>query len=134
MHEHEHNIFENIRRVKAPETFEQDVLQLLYERKAKQGRRRTLRLSLAWAFSAAVAVFVIVNFVIIPQRGPSEYADLEGEIPAYLERRMSPRSMETVPIIERVDYSGEMRSSRQEPPTIYLLEQCSDKTSRTIKY
>jgi hypothetical protein len=120
--------------VKAPETFEQDVLQLLYERKAKQGRRRTLRLSLAWAFSAAVAVFVIVNFVIIPQRGPSEYADLEGEIPAYLERRMSPRSMETVPIIERVDYSGEMRSSRQEPPTIYLLEQCSDKTSRTIKY
>ena len=28
----------------------------------------------------------------------------------------------------------ELRSSRQEPPTIYLLEQCSDKTNRTIKY
>ena len=131
---HEYNIFENIQRVKAPESFEQDVLQLLHERKSKQGRGRTLRLSLAWAFSAAVAIFVIINFVIIPQRGPTEFSDLEGEIPTYFERRMPPRSMETISIIERVDYSGEMRSSRQEPPTIYLLEQCSDKTNRTIKY
>jgi len=131
---HEYNIFENIQRVKAPENFEQDVLQLLYERKSKQRRGRTLRLSLAWGFSAAVAIFAVINFVIIPQRGPSEFADLEGEIPAYFERRMPSRSMETIPIIERVDYSGEMRSSRQEPPTIYILEQCSDKTNRTIKY
>ena len=131
---HESNIFKNIQRVKAPESFEQDILHLLRERKMKQGRGRTLRLSLAWAFSAAVAIFVIVNFVIVPQRGPSEFADLEGEIPAYLERRMPSRSLETIPIIERVDYSGEMRSSRQEPPTIYLLEQCSDKTDNTIKY
>lgn len=132
----EYNIFENIRRVKAPEGFEQDVLRLMRERKIKQGRsrRRALGLSLAWAFSAAVAVFVIVNFIVIPQRGPSEFADLEGELPAYLEQRMPVRSMETIPIIERVDYSGEMKSSRQELPTIYLLEQCSDKTNRTIKY
>lgn len=131
---HEHNIFENIQRVKAPESFEQDVLQLLHERKSKQGKGRTLRLSLAWAFSAAVAIFLIINFFIIPQRGPTEFSDLEGEIPAYFEQRVPPRSMETIPIIERVDYSEEMRSSRQEPPTIYLLEQCSDKTNRRIKY
>jgi hypothetical protein len=130
----EYNVFENIQRVKAPESFEQDVLLLLRERKMKQGRGRAVRLSLAWAFSAAVAVFVIVNFFVIPQRGPSEYADLEGEIPAYFEKRMPVQSMETIPIIERVDYSREMRSSRQQPPTIYLLEQCSDKTDRTIKY
>jgi hypothetical protein len=133
---HEHNIFENILRVKAPAGFERDVLQLLHERKTKQGKRRarTVRVSLAWAFSTAVAIFAIINFVIIPQRGPSEFADLEGDIPAYFEGSMSPRSMETIPIIERVDYSGEMRSSRREPPTIYILEQCSDKTNRTIKY
>lgn len=130
----EYNVFENIERVRAPEGFERDVLLLLRERKMKHGRGRTLRLSLAWAFSAAAALFVIVNFFLIPQRGPSEYADLEGEIPAYFERRMPASSMETIPIIERVDYSGEMRTSRQEPPTIYLLEQCSDKTDRTIKY
>ena len=131
---HEFNVFRNIQRVRAPESFEQDVLQLLQERKTKLGRGRTLRLSLAWAFSAAVAIFAIVNFVIIPQRGPSEFADLEGEIPAYLEKRVPSRSMETVPIIERVNYSGEMRTTRQEPPTIYILEQCSDESNRTIKY
>ena len=131
---HEYNIFDSIQRVKAPENFEHDVLQLLYERKTKRGRGRTLRLSLTWAFSAAVAIFAVVNFFIIPQRGPTEISNLEGKIPAFFERRMPPRSMETVSIIERVDYSGEMRSNRQEPPTIYLLEQCSDKTNRTIKY
>lgn len=130
----EYNIFEKIQRVKAPESFEHDVLELLYERKKRYGRGRTLRLSLGWAFSAAVAIFAVVNFVVIPQRGPSEYSSLEGEIPEYLERRIPLRSIETIPIIERVDYSGEMRASRQEPPTIYLLEQCSDKTNQTIKY
>ena len=131
---HESNVFNNIQRVKAPESFEQDILHLLHERKIKQGRGRTLRLSLAWTFSAAVAIFVIFNFVIIPQRGPSEFADLEGEIPAYFERKVPPRSLETIPIIERVDYSGEIRSNKQEPPTIYLLEQCSDKTDQMVKY
>jgi hypothetical protein len=130
----EYNVFENIKRVKAPESFERDVLQLLSERKSNHARGRTLRLSLAWAVSAAVAIFAVINFVIIPQSGPSEFADLEGEIPAYFERGIPSRNVETLPIIERVDYSGEMRSSRKEPPTIYLLEQCSDKTNRTIKY
>jgi hypothetical protein len=130
----EFNVFENMRRVKAPETFERDVLQLLHKRKTQQGRSRTLRLSLAWAFSAAVAVFAVINFVVLPQREPSRFADLEGEIPAYFERNLPSRGMQTIPIIERVDYSGEMRTTKKEPPTIYLLEQCSDKTNRTIKY
>ena len=131
---HEYDIFANMQRVKAPENFEQDILQLLTERKKKQGRSRALRLSLAWAFSAAVAVFAVINFVIIPQRGPADFADLEGEIPAFWERGVPARGTATIPIIERVDYSREMRSSRDELPTIYLLEQCSDKTNKEIKY
>jgi hypothetical protein len=131
---HEYSVFENIQRVRAPESFEQDVLKLLYERKKKQGRARVLRLSLAGAFSAAVAIFAVINFVVIPQRGPVDYADLEGEIPAFMERGIPRQGMTTIPIIERVDYSREMRSSRDELPTIYLLEQCSDKTNREIKY
>ena len=130
----EYNVFENIRRVKAPENFEQDVLKLLYERRKKLGRSRVFRLSLAGAFSAAVVIFAVINFVVIPQRGPADYAGLEGEIPAFMERGMSRQGMTTIPIIERVDYSREMRSSRDELPTIYLLEQCSDKTNREIKY
>jgi len=132
----EYNVFENIRKVKAPEGFEQDVLRLLWQRKKERvkSRRRAVRISLGWAFSTAVALFVILNFFVIPQRGPSEFANLEGDIPANFELRMPERGGQTIPIIERVDYSGEMRSFRKEPPTIYLLEQCSDNTDCTIKY
>jgi hypothetical protein len=130
----EYNLFEELRRVKAPENFELRITQLLQERKRKSVRIRTLRLSLAGALSAVVAVFVIINFLILPQGTPVEYSELKSDIPSVFERGMQQRTMEPIPIIERVDYSGEMRSRRQEPPTIYLLEQCSDRTVREIKY
>jgi len=130
----EYNLFEEVKRVKAPENFELGITQLLHERKRKSVRVRTLRLSLAGALSAAVVVFVVINFLILPQSAPVEYSELESKIPSVFERGMSQRTMEPIPIIERVDYSGEMRSHRQVPQTIYLLEQCSDRTVREIKY
>lgn len=130
----EYNLFEELKRVKAPENFELGIAQLLHERKRKSIRVRTLRLSLAGALSAAVAVFVIINFLILPQSAPVEYSELESKIPSVFERGMQQRTMESISLIERVDYSGEMRSCRQEPQTIYLLEQCSDRTVREIKY
>jgi hypothetical protein len=130
----EYKLFERLERVKAPENFESGINRLLQERKRKQVRVKTLRLSLAGALSAAVAVFVIINFLILPQSAPVEYSELEGNIPSSFERNMLQRTMEPISIIERVDYSGEIRQRRQELPTIYLLEQCSDKTTREIKY
>jgi DNA-binding HxlR family transcriptional regulator len=130
----EYDLFRKLERVEAPENFEQGVMQLLYERRRKQVRVKTLRLSLAGALGAAVAVFVIINLFILPQKGPAEFSELERETPALFERMIPQRTMETVPIIERVDYSGEIRSRRQEPPTIYILEQCSDQSTREIKY
>jgi hypothetical protein len=130
----EFNIFEGIERVKAPEGFEREVLHLLYERKKKRIKVRALRLSLTGALSTVAALIVVINFFVLPQRGPVDVSGLEGEIPAFMERGISPGGMETIPIIERVDYSQEIRPRRQEPPTIFLLEQCSDKTNREIKY
>lgn len=130
----ETNLFEELKRVGAPENFELGIKQLLRERKRKHVRVRTLRLSLAGALSAAVAVFIIVNFLILPQSAPVEYSELEKDVPSVFEQGMPQRAMEPIPIIERVDYSGEIRSRRQKPQTIYLLEQCSDKTNREIKY
>ncbi len=130
----EYNFFEKLERVKAPENFESGIITLLQERKRKHVKVRTLRFSLAGALSAAVAVFVIINFLILPQNAPVAYSELESEVPSVFERRIPQRTMESIPIIERVDYSGEVRSRRQEPPTIYLLEQCSDNTNREIKY
>ena len=128
------NIFDGIERVKAPEGFEQEVLHLLYERKKKHIKVRALRLSLAGALSTVAALIVVINFFVLPQKGPVDVSGLEGEIPAFLERGIPRGGIETIPIIERVDYSQEIRSRRQEPPTIFLLEQCSDKTNREIKY
>ncbi len=130
----EFNIFDRIDRVKAPEGFEQEVLHLLYERKKKHTRIRALRLSLAGALSTVAAVIVVINLFILPQRGSVDISGLEGEFPAFLERGIPQGGLETISIIERVDYPLEIRSRRQEPPTIYLLEQCSDKTIREIKY
>jgi hypothetical protein len=131
---HEPNILEGIGRVKAPEGFEQEVLRLLYGKKQKYVRARTLRLSLAGALGTVAALIVVINLFVLPQRAPVDISNLEGEIPAYLERGIQQGGLETIPIIERVEYPKEIRSHRQEPPTIYLLEQCSDKTDRETKY
>lgn len=130
----EHNFFDRIERVRAPEGFEQEVLHLLYERKKKHVKARALRLSLVGALGTVAALIVVINLFLLPQRAPVDVSGLEGEIPTFLERGVSRRGMETIPIIERVNYPQEIRSHRQEPPTIYLLEQCSDKTNREIKY
>jgi hypothetical protein len=130
----EHNLLERIERVKAPERFEQEVLHLLYERKKKNVRARALRLSLVGALGTVAALIVVVNLFLLPPKGAVDVSGLEGEIPALLERGISRGGVETIPIIERVNYPQEIRSRRQETPTIYLLEQCSDKTNREIKY
>ncbi len=130
----EHNLLERIGRVKAPEGFEQEVLHLLYERRKKNVRARVLRLSLAGALGTVAALIVVINLFLLPQKGAVDVSGLEGEIPAFLERGIPGAGVETIPIIERVNYPQEIRSHRQEIPTIYLLEQCSDKTNREIKY
>lgn len=130
----EFNILDGIERVKAPEGFEQKILHLLYERKKKRIKTRAFRLSLAGALSAVAALIVVINFLVLPQKGPMDVSGLEGEVPTFLERGIPRGGVETIPIIERVDYSQEIRSRRQDPPTIFLLEQCSDKTNREIKY
>lgn len=130
----EYDMLDGIERVKAPDDFERNVLHLLFEKKKKNVKAKTLRLSLAGALSTVAVLIVGINFFILPQRGAVDISGLEGEIPAFFERGVSREGMETIPIIERVDYSKEIRSRRQEAPTIYLLEQCSDKTNREIKY
>jgi hypothetical protein len=130
----EHNFFDRIERVKAPEGFEQEILHLLYERKKKNVRARTLRLSLVGTLSTVAVLIVVINLFLLPPKGAVDVSGLEGEIPAFLERGIPRGGVDTISIIERVNYPQEIRSRRQETPTIYLLEQCSDKTNREIKY
>ena len=121
--------------VKAPPGFEQRVLSHLSVRKKKRARVRTLSLSLAGAFSAALVLFVVLNIFILSERGPVEVAELDKKslAPGYRAEE-APQPRPTIPITEAVDYGEEVRSLSQEPRTIYLLEQVSDEVSSTIKY
>jgi len=129
-----YNPYEGLERIKAPAHFERDVLNLLHQRQKKRVRSRTLRLSFAGAMGAIAVVFIVLNLFIIPEKGTVEFSDLERGIPPAFERGVTSSAEQTIPIIEAVDYTEEIRRSRQDPPTIYILEQCSDETSRGIKY
>jgi hypothetical protein len=130
------NLLKKLERVKAPPDFEQKILAQLSLRKKKKLRVKHLRLSLAGAFSAALVFFIVVNFFILPKRGPVGVADLEKGLssPSTFQRIAEPKRGETIPIIEAVDYSGEIQSVSREPQTIYILEQVSESTSPKIKY
>lgn len=130
------NLLKKLERVKAPPDFEQKILAQLSLRKRRKLRIKYLRLSLAGAFSAALVFFMAVNVFILPKKGPLEVADLEKGLasPSIFQRGGGPRKGETIPIIEAVDYAGEIQSASREPQTIYILEQVSEGTSTKIKY
>jgi len=130
------NLLKKLERVNAPPDFEQKILAQLSLRKRKKLRVKYLRLSLAGAFSSALVFFVVVNVFILPKKGPVEVADFEKSLasPSTFQRAEELRRGETIPIIEAVDYAGEIQSASREPQTIYILEQVSESTSTKIKY
>ena len=130
------NLLKKLERVKAPPDFEQKLLAQLSLRKRKKLRARYFRLSLAGALSAALVFFIVMNVFILPKKSPVEFADFEKGLssPSTFQRGEEPRRGETIPIIEAVDYSGEIQTLSREPQTIYLLEQVFEGTSTEIKY
>lgn len=127
------NLLKKLEGVKAPPDFEQNVLAQLSLRKKRKLRVNYLRFSLAGAFSGALVFFIIVNVFILPKKSSVEFTGLERDIPSSL-RRIDQQERETIPIIEILDYFGDVKSLSREPRTIYILEQVSDKTSTKIKY
>lgn len=128
------NLLKKIEKVDAPAGFEQRVLAELSLRKRKQARKMRLRLSLAGVFSAAAILLVVVGLFILPQRKPAEIVNLEKPTPAALERQDQSQASDYIPIVEAVDYTGEMRTVLDQPPTIYILEHVSDSTDTKIIY
>jgi hypothetical protein len=129
----EFNILNKLEKVKAPPDFEQKVLAQISLRR-RQIRARTLRLSLAGAFSAIVVFLLVINFFFFPGKGLVSLTDLEKEQSPLFSRGERLAPSEYIPIIEAVDYQGEVRSVSRDPATIYILEQVSDETSTDIMY
>ena len=129
------NLLEKLERVKAPPDFEQKVLNLLSERKAKRRLRvRNLSLSFAGAFAVLLVCFIVLNVFVLQRKESIDFSGLEREAPASLPRGETYRAREYIQIIEAVDYSGEIQRPSAESQTIYILEQVSEKSIEQIKY
>ena len=129
-----YELLKSLETVKAPPDFEQRVMAQLSLRKRKKVRVRTLRFSLAGAFAGVIALFLVINFLILPGQGPVQYSSLEeSAVPEFRFGEIYTRDTD-IPIIETVDYSRELRTLTNEVPTVYILEQVSTTTDTKIKY
>ncbi len=128
------NLLKKIEIIEAPPDFEQKVLAELSLRKRKMARSMRLRLSIAGAFSAATILLVVVGLFLLPQRRPDEIVSVERSVPSAIERQDQRRAREYIPIVEAVDYPGEIRTAQDQPPTIYILEHVSESTDTEIIY
>lgn len=128
------NFLKKIERVEAPPNFEQKVMAELSLRKRTSARNMRLRLSLAGAVSAAAVLLVIVGLFMLPERRPAEVSSIQRSAPSALERQDQRRVRDYIPIVEAVDYTGEVRTVQNQPPTIYILENVSESTDTKIIY
>jgi hypothetical protein len=130
-----------LRRVKAPPDFEERVLTLLPDGRRARARRRTvIRLAFAGATTAVLAGFVVLNVFVLNKTRPfSVVRQQKTEDRALPEAAPSPAVLEragaaSVPMLEKVDYSSELRNVSYEPQTVYILEQVSEGTPSGIKF
>jgi hypothetical protein len=131
----ETNLLQSLERVNAPPDFEQKVLAGVRSRKmARERRRRTLGLSFAGAAAVLIISLISLNILVFQKKSP---AGTEGLTTSVLESPAAGQTMirgDLIPIIEAVDYSGEIRGSSVDPQSIYILEQVSDTSSTEIIY
>ncbi len=129
------SLLKKIEPVEAPPNFEQKVMAELSMRKRTSVRNTRLRISVAGAFSAAAVLLVIVGLFVLPQRRPVEVSSTQQQpAPSVFDRQSQSRVRDYIPIVEAVDYIGEIRTGQDQPPAIYILENVSENTDTKIIY
>ena len=114
------NLLEKLERVKAPPDFEKKVLNTLSERKEKRRLRvRNLRFSFAGAFAVLLVCFIVLNVFIFQRKGPADISSLERGVPAGAKKGETLRARDYLPIIEAVDYSGEIQRPSFESQSLF---------------
>jgi hypothetical protein len=129
-----YELLKQLETVKAPPNFEQKLMAQLSLRKRKQVRRRTVRFSLAGAFTGALVLLLVINFFILPGRGPVPYSASERSVLSDRDWGNALPVGDTIRIIEPVDYSSEIRTLSNEVPTVYILEQVAWTADTKIRY
>jgi hypothetical protein len=129
----EFNLLKKLERIKAPPDFEERILARLDIRRKKDLKLKRLRFSLAGAFSAALVIFVLVNVFIFHRKSPEQISELNKGISPASQKEVS-LGRESIPVIETVDYKGEIQTLSSQPRTIYILEHVADGKRAVIKY
>jgi hypothetical protein len=129
----EFNLLKKLERVKAPPDFEEKVLARLDMRRKKDLKLKRLRFSLAGAFSTALIIFVLVNVFIFHRKSPVEISELNKGISTASQKEVN-LGRESIPVIETVDYKGEIQTLSSQQRTIYILEHVADAKGAVIKY
>ncbi len=127
----EFDLLNHTKIVEAPPGFEQRVMVHLAHRKQLRRKIRRLGFSLATAAASVLVIVIALNFLVLPQGNTGRMAALEKEISPDFQ---SPVRIPTSPITEALDFSGEIRQVSQQPRTIYILEQVSDRTDAKLIY
>ncbi len=116
-------VLSQLKRVSAPDGFEDRVLAALAARRRDvRVRSRALTLRRAVAGSAAVLMAGAVTLTLVLGRGPSSPAVLAeaGSDPYH--------------ITEPVDYRGDLQAAGHEAGDVYILERVSEASPTLIKY
>ncbi len=119
----------HLNRIVAPPDFEERLMARLAERRLslpRERRMRVYRFSLAGAAAALFAVFIGLNVFLSPKGNPAEFARGDGSGREGIRRAL--------PIMETMDYGGEVRSASSEPRPVYILEQVSYASNSLVKY
>ncbi len=123
-------------RVKAPQGFEQKVLAELSYRKRERIKIKHVRLSMAGAAATLVVVLVAAGFFLFSPKGTAvDMSNLRKPLTSGIANKgesLPDRAM--IPITENVNYSREMRTGQQNPPTVFILEQVSNSSDTEKHY
>ncbi len=135
-----HELLNGMTRVKAPADFEDGVFRKLGEaRRARARRRAAFRYAFAGSAGVLLIGFVLFNHMYLTRSAPATFAskgqaDLPARMAAYPAPALWTASASSIPVLETMDYSSEMRNASYQPRTVYILEQVSEVRPSEIKY
>ena len=127
------NLLKKLERIQAPPDFEERILTQLDMRRKRDLKLKRLRFSLAGAFGAALIIFVLANVFIFHGKSPMEISELKKGASPVSQKEVS-LGKESIPVVETVDYKGEMQNLSSQQRTIYILEHVADGKRVEIKY
>jgi len=128
------DLLKKFQRMKAPSEFEQNIWKQINLRKKKNVKVRHFRIAFAGATSFLVVIIAIGIIFFPSHKNGVDLSRLKGKLPASIGHDIRGSEDRVIPIMENVDYLGEIRAHSRQSRTIYILEQVSDNSNMQISF